>query len=48
MSKTYAVTGVASGIGAALARILKTNGDRVIGFDITEMCSNLGMIVGED
>jgi NAD(P)-dependent dehydrogenase (short-subunit alcohol dehydrogenase family) len=33
---TYAVTGVASGIGADLARILRERGHRVIGFDITE------------
>ncbi|WP_424988123.1 coniferyl-alcohol dehydrogenase [Microbulbifer sp. S227A] len=33
---TYAVTGVASGIGAELARILTRRGDRVIGFDIRE------------
>lgn len=36
MSKTYAVTGVASGIGAELARILRGRGHRVIGFDIVE------------
>ena len=33
MSKTIAVTGVASGIGAALARILSQRGHTVIGFD---------------
>ncbi|MEM6620289.1 MAG: coniferyl-alcohol dehydrogenase [Pseudomonadota bacterium] len=32
--KTYAVTGVASGIGAELARILHGEGHRVIGFDV--------------
>lgn len=33
MSRTYAVTGVASGIGAALATALKASGHTVIGFD---------------
>lgn len=33
---TYAVTGVASGIGAELARLLSMRGHRVIGFDIRE------------
>ena len=32
-SKTYAVTGVASGIGAELAWILKEQGHTVVGFD---------------
>jgi len=31
--RTFAVTGVASGIGAASARLLKSRGARVIGFD---------------
>jgi len=39
--RTYAVTGVASGIGAELARILTERGDRVIGFDIRETKANL-------
>ncbi len=33
MSRTYAVTGVASGIGAELASLLKSQGHAVIGFD---------------
>lgn len=33
-SMTYAITGVASGIGAELAKILRANGHRVIGFDL--------------
>jgi len=37
---TYAVTGVASGIGAELARILSDRGHRVIGFDILETAKN--------
>lgn len=36
MSRTYAVTGVASGIGAELAAILKQRGHTVIGFDKTQ------------
>lgn len=38
---TYAVTGVASGIGAELARVLRQRGDRVIGFDIRETADNV-------
>lgn len=33
MTRTYAVTGVASGIGEALAGVLKSGGHTVIGFD---------------
>lgn len=36
MGRTYAVTGVASGIGAELVKILKARGDTVIGFDKAE------------
>ena len=36
MSRTIAVTGVASGIGAALAAALGAAGHRVVGFDRTE------------
>lgn len=45
---TYAVTGVASGIGAELARILKGRGDRVIGFDIRETTENLDRFIPLD
>lgn len=45
---TYAVTGVTSGIGAELARILKTRGDRVIGFDIRETTENVDRFVPVD
>ncbi len=36
MARTIAVTGVASGIGAAAAALLRNDGDFVIGIDITE------------
>lgn len=36
MSRTYAITGVASGIGAELVKILKARGHSVIGFDKAE------------
>ncbi len=41
MPNTYAVTGVASGIGAEIARMLKSNGDTVIGFDLRETAENV-------
>ena len=34
--KTYAITGVASGIGAEVAKSLKAEGHKVIGFDIAD------------
>ncbi|WP_127109099.1 coniferyl-alcohol dehydrogenase [Pararhodobacter zhoushanensis] len=46
--RTYAVTGVASGIGAELARILKEQGHRVIGFDIHETHANLDRFIALD
>ncbi len=42
---TYAVTGVASGIGAELARILQAQGHRVIGFDIHETKENVDRFI---
>jgi len=49
MSKlTYAVTGVASGIGAELARVLKTQGHRVIGFDLHETHVNVDRFIPLD
>ncbi|MFN3937431.1 MAG: coniferyl-alcohol dehydrogenase [Gemmobacter sp.] len=45
---TFAVTGVASGIGAELARILKTRGARVIGLDIRETQANLDRFIPLD
>lgn len=45
---TYAITGVASGIGAELARILKADGHRVIGFDIQETTKNVDRFIKLD
>jgi len=45
---TYAVTGVASGIGAELARILKSQGHGVIGFDIQETTENVDRFIKLD
>jgi len=46
--RTYAVTGVASGIGAELARILKAQGHQVIGFDIRETTENVDRFIALD
>lgn len=48
MTATYAITGVASGIGAELARILKADGHRVIGFDLHETDRNIDLFVPLD
>jgi NAD(P)-dependent dehydrogenase (short-subunit alcohol dehydrogenase family) len=48
MSRTYAVTGVASGIGAKLAKTLKTQGHRVIGYDVHETSENLDHFIPLD
>lgn len=48
MTKTFAITGVASGIGAELARILKARGDKVIGFDITPTDINVDQYIPLD
>lgn len=45
---TYAVTGVASGIGAELARILQSQGHRVVGFDIQETSRNVDVFINLD
>ena len=45
---TFAVTGVASGIGAELARILKAQGHMVIGFDIRETQENVDQFIALD
>lgn len=48
MSKLYAVTGVASGIGAELARTLKEAGHDVVGFDIQETAANVDQFIPLD
>ena len=48
MAKTYAVTGVASGIGAQLASILKGQGHFVVGFDIHETAENVDHFIPLD
>ncbi len=45
---TYAVTGVASGIGAQLARILKEQGHTVIGLDIREATDPIDQFIKLD
>ena len=45
---TFAVTGVASGIGAELARILKKQGHNVVGFDIQETKENVDHFIPLD
>ena len=48
MSRVIAVTGSASGIGAATAALLRERGDRVIGVDLrdAEVCADLSMTAG--
>lgn len=46
--KTYAVTGVTSGIGAAIARLLKAQGHTIIGFDIVETKDNVDTFIHLD
>lgn len=48
MTKTYAVTGCASGIGAEIARILKRSGHRIVGFDLRETSLNVDQFVPLD
>lgn len=48
MARTCAVTGVAGGIGAALAARLRDEGHRVIGFDIRESPGNIDRFVHLD
>lgn len=47
-TRTYAVTGVASGIGAEIARILKEQGHRVVGFDLKETAQNIDRFIALD
>ena len=48
MARTIAVSGSASGIGAALTGLLRDQGDRVIGIDLhdAEVCADLGVPEG--
>jgi len=46
--KTFAITGVASGIGAELAKQLKQDGHRIIGFDITEKAEHVDVLIPLD
>lgn len=46
--KTYAITGVATGIGAALARQLKQDGHQVIGFDIVPNADHVDALIQLD
>ncbi len=48
MSRTFAVTGVASGIGAALAKKLKAKGHHVVGYDLKETSANVDDFVPLD
>jgi NAD(P)-dependent dehydrogenase (short-subunit alcohol dehydrogenase family) len=48
MARTYAVTGVASGIGAQLARVLTEAGHRVVGFDLRPVSRNVDRFVTLD
>lgn len=48
MGQRFAVTGVASGIGAELARILKRQGHWVVGFDLREVSENVDQFIQMD
>lgn len=48
MTRTYGVTGVASGIGAMLARKLKSQGHTVVGYDVIETTENVDHFVPLD
>ncbi|WP_420861247.1 SDR family oxidoreductase [Algirhabdus cladophorae] len=48
MTRTYGITGVASGIGAALAQVLKAQGNRVVGYDLLETYENVDHFVPLD
>ena len=48
MTRTYAVTGVASGIGAEIARRLQSEGHRVVGFDIRETSAHVDHFIPLD
>ena len=48
MSRLVVVTGAASGIGAAVAAMLRARGDRVLGVDLkdAEVCADLSTAEG--
>ena len=48
MSRTYAITGCASGIGAALAQVLQDQGHRVIAFDLVEPQAHIDRFIPID
>ncbi len=48
MQKTYAVTGVASGIGAELARQLRSDGHQVVGYDVQDGAANVDHFIALD
>lgn len=48
MAATYAVTGVATGIGAELARVLKEAGHEVVGFDLHATSRNVDHFIPLD
>ncbi len=48
MPQTYAVTGVASGIGASLAAALQSQGHVVVGFDVHEPAENVDHFIPLD
>lgn len=47
-AKTYAITGVASGIGAQLALQLKSAGHKIVGFDIVATDKNVDVFIPMD
>ena len=48
MHRTYAITGVASGIGADLARILRAQGHRVLGLDVLDRAEHADRLIPLD
>lgn len=48
MSKTFGITGVATGIGAEIARRLKSAGHRVVGFDIADQAEHTDRLIALD
>ena len=48
VGQVFAVTGVANGIGAELARLLNARGDTVIGFDVVEPAEHVDVYIPMD